>query len=323
MHNSGIFRGLVISHPPTLEQAKQQNRRAALLFIFLLVVFGLLMLFFSIQCLWQAWQAGRWGDSFWMESFISQVLIPFFPASVAFFGFSTTLAQAAINRVVGVEAMPLREAAAAGDERFAPLAEQQPARLSAASAAADVDQGEHFRVRAAGEKGKYIQIVVDEQGIEWKNPQWWRLAWRRLSWGEARAFYTFFYLSSSGRYTSERQQVYVLDAPTHTLVWRAAFPWIKNTAQEKAAIERLHGLIANYTGLPLRDLTKTTDDLEIVLSNTFAEFPTAEQRAKAAQRFASWPQTRQHIKPLKRQLIAYSGLAPFLLLVLFTVTTLG
>ena len=118
--NSGIFRGLFISRPPTLEQAKQQNRRAALLFIFLLAVFGLLMLFFSIQCLWQAWQAGRWGDSFWMESFISQVLIPFFPASVAFFGFSTTLAQAAIERVVGVEAMPLREAAASGDERFAP-----------------------------------------------------------------------------------------------------------------------------------------------------------------------------------------------------------
>jgi hypothetical protein len=177
-------------------------------------------------------------------------------------------------------------------------------------------------VRVAGKKGKSIQIVVDEQGIEWDNPQWWRPGWQRMLWSEVRAFYTFFYLNSSEKTTSERQQVYVLDAPAHTLVWMASFPWITNTAQQKATIERLHGLIAAYTRLPLRDLTKAADDLEIVISSIYVGL-TVEQFAKATQRFALLPHPPQRINPKKRWGTAFSGLLPFLLIGIFAATAFG
>jgi hypothetical protein len=322
MGNAGIFRGLVISRPPTLEQVKRQNRRMRLLVILSLALVCLAIIVLGIHGLWQAWQAGRWDDSYW-DNFFSQVFVPFVPVSVSLFGYTVYFALLANEKVQATEALPLREAAASGDKRLAPLAEQQPTQPGSASGAADLDQGERFRPHAAMEQEKCIDILVAEQNVQWKTHQRW--PWGRhhhITWSEARAFYTFSYLRQF-RFESERQQVFVLDAPTATLAWVVSLPQNVDPTQESVASERLRDLIGTRTGLPLRDLTKAAEELERLLPPASSKARSSEVASGTAQLSSSLSLAPQRIKPANRQSFPYSGLIPALLIVSCAATALG
>lgn len=321
MDNRGIFRGLIISCPPTLEQVQRQNRRTRLLVIFFVVLVCLLPTIFGIQSLWQGWQDGRWDDSFW-HPFLTQVFVPLGPATTSLLGLCIYFWQKAQEKVKGVEALPLREAAAAGDNSLAPLVKQQARFLDSADGVADVSQGHHFKPLAAVKQGKYLDVFVDEQGVEWTGSEWWRPGSRYIAWSEARAFYTFSYLHQV-RYQSERQQVYVLDAPANTLAWVVPSFWQASTFGEMAAIERLRNLISTYTGLPLRDLTKAAEEVARLTPEDAASF-LPSKRASATPHLSSTPSLAEpRVTRPRRSLFPLIGLAPLLSLALLAVTAWG
>lgn len=80
MGDSGIFREMVISHPPTEEQAERQDRRKHLFFLLLVILICLGTTILGMIGLWRAWQNGRWDDSYWVDSFLIQVCGPLMTA---------------------------------------------------------------------------------------------------------------------------------------------------------------------------------------------------------------------------------------------------
>lgn len=76
MGDAGIFRRLVNRQPLTPEQAERQNKRKYLFGLLLVGLIFLLAIVFGIKGLWEAWQNGRWDDSYWVDSFLVQVCVP-------------------------------------------------------------------------------------------------------------------------------------------------------------------------------------------------------------------------------------------------------
>lgn len=321
MDDRGVFRGLIISRPSTLEHVQRHNRRTRLLVILGVALACLLPTIFGIHSLWQGWQHGRWDDAFW-QPFLTQVFVPLGTATTSLLSLCIYFWQKAQEKVKGVEALPLREAAAIGEQRLAPLAEHQPTPRNTADGAADSIQGHHFKLLAAVEQGKYLDVFVDEQGVEWTGPQWWHPGERHIAWSEAHAFYTFSYLHRV-RYQSERQQVYVLDTPANALAWVVPSFWKGNTFGEMAAIEHLLDLISTHTGLPLRDVTKAAEEAARLppggaASSLLGEYASATAHLSSTPSLAEPRVTRP-----KRSLFPLIGLAPLLCLALLAVTAWG
>lgn len=321
MDDPGIFRGLIISRPPTLEQVQRQNRYMRLLVILFVALVCLLPTMFGIQGLWQGWQNGRWDASYW-NPFLTQVFVPLLLAATTLFSLTAYWWQKANENVKGVASLPLRAAAAAGDQRLAPLAEQQPLLLDPANGITPSSQGAHFKPLAAVEQGKYLNVCVDEQGVEWTGPSWWHPGKRRITWNEARAFYTFSYLHR-GRSQSESQQVYVLDAPATTLAWVAPWPGSGSSTQDRVATLRLKTLIATGSGLPLRDVTKAAEEVEKLATNTEVSMVIREPAAGTIPLSSPPALAPQRLTRPKRSLFPFVGLAPLLLLVLLASTAVG
>jgi hypothetical protein len=323
MVNTGIVHGLTTSRPPTLEQAKRQNRRDRFLVILAIILLSLLITLVALLGIQQAWQSASWGDTFWQDTLLTKVFLPYISVSVGLFEYSAYFAFKGQERIQGIEAYPLRQAAATGDDRLAPLAADQPDQLPSAERVIH-PEGESFKVRGTTKETRFT-IRVDEQGIEWKHIRRWLPGrTQRIAWSEARAFYAFNYRQWSGSPWG-REEAYVLDAPNNTLAWVLSLPWSANPQQDQRATERLLRLIATYTGLPLRDLTDAVDKLDVLMSDVPATATLLkEQQATAVSLFsATLTKLPQPVKPAKRRLFAYSGLTPLLLMGLIAATAFG
>src|SRR5260370_8244562 len=106
-----------IERATTREQTRWQRLRARLLIAALALSLVVGFLAVAALTLWRTWQTSDWAV-FWVATVIA-------PLCLAFPLIIVLAARAQLSRLA-VGAMVLREAAASGDERLAPLAAQQP-----------------------------------------------------------------------------------------------------------------------------------------------------------------------------------------------------
>src|SRR5258707_5210000 len=106
-----------IERATTREQTRWQRLRGRLMMAVLALSFVVGFLAVAALTLWRTWQTSDWA-AFW----VATVMVPL---CLAFPLIIVLAARARLSRLA-VGAMVLREAAASGDERLAPLAAQQP-----------------------------------------------------------------------------------------------------------------------------------------------------------------------------------------------------
>ncbi|HLZ20500.1 MAG TPA: hypothetical protein VKQ30_00035 [Ktedonobacterales bacterium] len=100
---------------------------------------------------------------------------------------------------------------------------------------------------------KPVSVTVDGQGLHWRESTGCHRI-RHIAWSQAQAFMTFSWRSHS---TYTAYQIFALIAPHAVFTWELTQ---RSSRDEKQAHEKLAGLIATRTGLPLRDLTVSFND---------------------------------------------------------------
>ena len=125
MDNAGVLRGLTIMRPPDAEQVQRKNLRARIYFCLCSFSFCLLPIVFGSIALTKAWRTGDWSN-FW-EDFPFSVALPSLSVVSPLLHFSARLQNAIQSRAKVLQVQLLRQAAAAGKDEVAPLAEDQPA----------------------------------------------------------------------------------------------------------------------------------------------------------------------------------------------------
>jgi hypothetical protein len=147
---------------------------------------------------------------------------------------------------------------------------------------------------------------MDARGIHWRTS--WLAGWRNIAWDEARAFARITYpnpdpAKSIGFPKEPFSTVYLLDAPSATLLWRAPS---SNHEAAYAPAQRLIQLVAARTQLPLRDLSA----LASKLAQPKSDPPRVLAEAIAESGATDVPATlRALTQPIRRSRAEYAALA--------------